>query len=217
MEKHGDNGHGMDHIDSVFGHGMKALSCEPFTDYYWYSEPILLACLLHEVDDRKLFKTQDYSNARSILKEVGTVDIDKVIELIDLVSASKNQNKTVEEKWKLIPRDCDRIEAMGLIGVKRAYQYTMKIGGLLYTDKTPRAATLEAVYKIATPERFANYKGDSESMIDHYYDKLLHIGHIASGNKYLLHESKERMKAIEAVVLAFGQTGEVNETWLKSL
>jgi len=84
----------------------------------------LLAAVLHEADDDKLFKTEDYANARRIVRESlpeddscerKTAVADQVVEIIDLVSARKNKNKSplAGQEWKLMVRDADRIEAMG--------------------------------------------------------------------------------------------------------
>ena len=45
---------------------------------------------------------------------------------------------------------------------------------------TPRAKTEEELWAIATPERFAAYVGASDSMVDHFYDKLLHLNQCGS-------------------------------------
>ena len=46
------------------------------------------------------------------------------------------------------------------------------------SESSPRPANEEEVFRFATPERFAKYQtsgGNSNSMIDHYYDKLLSV------------------------------------------
>jgi len=58
------------------------------------------------------------------------------------------------------------------------YQYNRHAGAPLSVDTTPRPATQEEVWRHATEERFEEYQasgGGSLSMIDHYYDKLLHV------------------------------------------
>lgn len=51
-------------------------------------------------------------------------------------------------------------------------------GDPLSSESSPRPANEEEVFRFATPERFAEYQtsgGNSNSMIDHYYDKLLSV------------------------------------------
>jgi len=63
--------------------------------------------------------------------------------MIDYVSASKNGNKIPEEalaepEW-LWPRCCDRLEAIGVIGAVRCYQYSIEKGRILHVEGiTPR-------------------------------------------------------------------------------
>ena len=44
-------------------------------------------------------------------------------------------------------------------------------------ETTPRPQTKEEVWANVLPERFDNYmvRKESDSMMDHYYDKLLHV------------------------------------------
>ena len=51
-------------------------------------------------------------------------------------------------------------------------------GDPLSSEASPRPLTEKEVFALATPERFAKYQrsgGNSASMIDHYYDKLLSV------------------------------------------
>jgi hypothetical protein len=71
---------------------------------------VLLAAILHEADDEKLFPaTADYANARQILMdEIGEVP-DPVITMISLVSTSKNGMCISGELpgWMYIPSIAD--------------------------------------------------------------------------------------------------------------
>lgn len=200
---------------------------------------ILLAALLHDLDDRKLFPDhKNYENARRVMKKVcesrGDPDDkaglgDRVISMISYVSTSGNGDEVPEEfkdhPWVLIPRWADRLEAVGRkVGIPRCAQYTKGIRRPLFTERTKRARTEEELWKIATPERYRLYtqggideegkerkKGESESMIDHFYDKLLHIGRVTTGNAFLDSEFAKRHTEMVQFVLKFGRTGKVEE------
>jgi hypothetical protein len=81
---------------------------------------------------------------------------------IDYVSASKNGNR-VPEIAKDFPevlwvRFCDRLEAIGVIGAIRCYQYAKEKDNLLHVEgKTPRPQTEEEMWSLVLPERFESY------------------------------------------------------------
>ena len=131
-----------------------------------------------------------------------------IIEMIDLVSCSKNGDSEPPEPWMAIPRDCDRLEAIGQIGIDRCREFTIHKKAPFHTETTPRAQTIEDVWKAATPERFDAYmKGvNSISMIDHYYDKLLHIGRpekLRSQNPYILRQAAKRNDVMASFVVDY--------------
>ena len=186
-------------------------------------EAILLGSLLHDLDDPKLFhRVEDakdtsssekttttrskYPNATRILTQIGVTDytMNLTLEMIDLVSCSKNGNTVVAPRWKLIVRDCDRVEALGLDGIHRTMDYSNSIGMPFHTPLTERVTDLRVLSHVASPQRFAKYAGKSESMIDHFYDKLLHIGSLQSGNTYLKSLAGERMTMMRYFVLFYG-------------
>lgn len=216
-----EQSHGFSHALQVLAHAEKMLDCDPVQLAPGETLLVKLAALLHDVDDRKLFaENKNYENARQILQKIGFAEderLEKVIEMIKLVSTSANGNAIDERfaSWMLYPRFADRLEAIGPIGVERCLAYTLHLQRPLFLASTPRAPNEEALWKIATAERFANYlkiKG-SVSFIDHFYDKLLHIGTIeALGypvNPYLVDEATKRHEYMVRYILDFGRTGTV--------
>eukprot|EP01038_Epipyxis_sp_PR26KG_P010454 gene10454-14042_t len=198
--------HGFDHYCKVYDHSVGAIlenekKLSPHQQYL-----ILVASLLHDVDDHKI------ALSTKIMSEVGMNlnDQESVIEIVDLVSCSKNGNGIVEHQhlWKLIPRDSDRLEALGQIGVDRCYDYTKRKGFPLVAKNTPLPTSreeLEEVMKRRTLEEYVTNKGNSESMIDHYYDKLLHLDVLRSENPYLVREAKPRMDIMIEFLLSFNR------------
>lgn len=206
-----DSTHGIEHADAVLAHATKAV--EDYHLTFSQKTAVMLAALLHDADDEKYFKGTH--NARDIVKGVecdeGTVEL--VCEMIGLVSTRKNKNSNVseEEEWKLIPRWCDRLEAMGHIGIERCLEYAKRIGNPMRTPSTPVCRTRAEVDAVATPERFAAYNGESASAIDHFYDKLLHLrrGVTSTQSSYLKEESERRHQILVDFVLLYSAPPEV--------
>ena len=129
--------------------------------------------------------------------------------MIKYVSSSKNRNEISAEcqqyPWLLIPRYCDRIEAIGTIGLERTYRYTKTINRKLFDENTKRYTTKGDLFNDELINRYETYKGDSITMIDHMYDKLLHICKDKVGNKYIDQIIEERNEIMVEFCLAFGR------------
>jgi len=224
--------HGMSHCKVVLGHMEKAIaSANPSMTKLLTPEMVLslrLASLLHEADDHKYFKNS--TNARDILEEVVPGDdtkakiISNVEEMISYVSASSNGNTVpsiaLSNPTFLWPRFCDRLEAIGVVGAVRCYQYNRETTAPLMMDTTPRPTTEQDMWKQVTEARWRKYQqgGNSMSMMDHYYDKLLQIAHFdpaVVANSYLQEEAGKRVQPLVEICLEAGRTGEVPVEMLK--
>ena len=120
------DGHDADHSLRVFRNAMHIASSYPEAD----PDLISLASLLHDVDDHKLFHTENNSHARSFLKDHGVSEdkIEQIITIINSVSFSKNKEKTPDTLEAKIVQDADRLDAMGAIGIARTFAYGGKKG-----------------------------------------------------------------------------------------
>lgn len=232
LHQNADGAHNFKHVQQVVAHVRAAIKVQdPPLDKLSRSA-LILAAYLHEVDDEKLNftiegvekKEEDYPLARFILnRDVVSNDkqrlVDLTIEIISLVSCRKNRNHQVDEqdRWKLIVRDADRAEAIGQVGIARCYTYTNETEMPLFTPQTPRCQSIEELAIIASPELYQNYKGVSRSMIDHFYDKLLHIGCVQSGNRYLIGLLEGKYKIMTDFIIDFGVKGEVDISYLEEL
>lgn len=219
--------HGWKHVTAVFGHAKKAITAQNPPLFARHSMLVLVAALLHDVDDHKYFR-KDSENAIDIMAKAG---IDKetagnVMEMISHVSCSTNRNSVPEsvresgDYWRLIPRWSDRLEAVGAKGVLRCYQYSKEAGLPLSSPSSPRAVTQAEVWDIASPDRFAKYNGDSTDMISHYYDKLLHVACPPAEivrNSYLEDEARSSCKELVEVCVRFGKTGVVDVDYIENI
>ena len=215
-----DKGHGIDHAIKVYEHGINAIVAS--TEYIPCHRrlAILLACLLHDVDDRKFFTTTGYANAKKILADsldnIANVEYrDKIyndaISMISMVSTRSNLNNTDDiHEAMLIPRYADRLEAMGIIGIRRAYEYTKVTNRPIALTSSPTCESLDAIVAAASAERFRNYasSGSSASFIDHFFDKILHLVNMTDtcSNKYIIDEAHQRHKITLDFLVHYGKT-----------
>lgn len=142
-----------------------------------------MAALLHDIDDHKYFKTTEYSNVKEVLNgaALDPLRVNKIVSMIALVSFSKNGN-TISSEVPLsyyLPRYIDRTEAIGLQGLYRSLLYSIEkqSGVPVYREDTPRPESKEEVMTISEG-RDAVYMqrgGHSISVVDHIFDKLVHI------------------------------------------
>ena len=120
-----------------------------------HEDVVELAALLHDVDDAKLSPdtSDDLANARTFMRQHGVADDDAqaVLAAIREVSFSKNGGAAPSSLESACVRDADRLDAIGAIGVARAFAYGGAHGRALH-DPT---------------------NADSATTIQHFYDKLL--------------------------------------------
>lgn len=214
--------HGVGHARAVMAHACRATAELGAALTPDEAAAVELAAALHDADDRKFWPEHgDHENARAVLRAIGRPDLAPlVVEMISYVSASTNRSEVppacVAAPWKLLPRHCDRLEAFGWIGYERCLEYTRTVGRPLWTPTTARAADEADLWaRVATPARYAAYRGDSESMIDHYYDKLLHIAAAyRAGVACLDAEAELRRRVIVDICLDFGRTGALDASAL---
>ena len=231
--------HGLNHSKTVLANMEMTISAAA-PEYSSHLTPaklltLKLAALLHEADDHKYFKTSvHFDNARKICEESipdSVVEkqkiISEVVQMISFVSASANGNSVPEaakaDPTFLWPRYCDRLESIGVIGAVRCWQYTAESGEALMLDSTPRPTTEQELWAAVKEERWSHYQssgGQSPSMMDHYYDKLLHIGKFDPAvvrSEYLQAEAKARVQPLVELCLEAGRSGEPPVESLKKL
>jgi uncharacterized protein len=150
-----DSGHDWWHLNRVRNLALFIQQSENKGDRY----VIELAALLHDVDDKKFRKTDgsgaekiitDLLNIQSVKKEI----IKEVVWINKYISFSSGQRiETKSYEFKIV-QDADRLDAIGAIGIARAFNY----GGFKNN----------AIY---IPD--VEGQGLKASTIAHFYDKLL--------------------------------------------
>ena len=129
---------------------------------------VQLAALLHDVDDVKLSPEthETKKNAVEFMKNNGVDDkvMDSVCKIIDEVSFAgidSVEPSTIEGKCV---QDADRLDAMGAIGIARAFAYGGSKGRKIYDpDIKPLLNMNKADY----------HQNHNSTSINHFYEKLL--------------------------------------------
>jgi uncharacterized protein len=216
--------HGLEHAARVLRHAENALAAAAAAPVESRALAVRLAALLHDADDRKYFPDcpkNTYPNARLLMKEAGAPEsvVKEALEMIGQVSCSANGNsippKAEKEPEWLWPRWADRLEATGEIGVVRCWQFSTERGEALSVSTTPRPTSEDEIWALSTHERFEAYQksgGQSNSMLDHYYDKLLQVARPPKEfvqNHYLEAEMTKQAAPLVQILLSYGRAGEV--------
>jgi len=112
-------GHDAAHTMRVYQNALHIAQSEPECDL----EIVSLAALLHDADDHKLFRTENNANARAFLNGHGVEKTERIIEAINAVSFSQNRGKRPGTLEGQIVQDADRLDAIGAVGVARAFAF----------------------------------------------------------------------------------------------
>ena len=124
--KNNADGHDFNHSIRVYENARNIAAGYPACDRLVVS----LAALLHDVDDHKLFSTENNQNARAFLQDqsLGQNKIERICAVINAVSFSKNRGKRPESLEGQIVQDADRLDAIGAIGIARTFAFGGKNG-----------------------------------------------------------------------------------------
>ena len=130
-------------------------------------ETVQLAALLHDVDDRKLSPEtyEDKANARNFLfaNNVDESRIDEICRIIGEISFAENcVPSTLEGKCV---QDADRLDAIGAVGIARAFAYGGNHNRLMYhPDIAPNLDMSKE-----------EYVKSNSTTVNHFYEKLFKL------------------------------------------
>ncbi|MCG8582490.1 MAG: HD domain-containing protein [Bacteroidales bacterium] len=128
---------------------------------------ILLAVLLHDIADTKFFdEVESLMLIEQKLQEYGIEQntIDHVIKIIQNLSFSKQwvDNSFTSTELRIV-QDADRLDAIGAIGIARAFSYGGHKGRDFYNPEI-------------SPQQYSSveeYRNSNSPTINHFYEKLL--------------------------------------------
>jgi uncharacterized protein len=159
-----EGGHDWFHIERVW-RNAKLIAQTEKADLF----VVELAALLHDIADSK-FNNGDEDigprKAREILliNNVSTEIIDHVVAIIVNISfKGGNTNKTFNSIELQIVQDADRLDAIGAIGIARAFNY----GGF------KNRLIFDPTIKPNLNQTKEEYKNSNAPTINHFYEKLL--------------------------------------------
>lgn len=160
VSKH-DSSHDWSHIERVVRLALHIHECEGGGDRF----VIELGAMMHDVGDHK-FATHD--GPEEIRRLLGSLEVDKVVcdEVINInenISFSKSNHKSSKSIELKIVQDADRLDAIGAIGIARAFSYGGFKGNEIYD---PREGW-------ANPPGLGAARSKSSSTVNHFYEKLL--------------------------------------------
>jgi len=157
---HDTTGHDWWHVERVT-RTAKKLAVEEKANLYL----VEMAALLHDIDDWKLGDNKN-NKTEAFLLQLGIPEEDKqsilhIIEQVSFKGAEVATPTTTIES--MCVQDADRLDAIGAIGIARAFTYGGSKNRSLYEPNI--APTLH--------HSFEEYKTNHSHTINHFYEKLL--------------------------------------------
>lgn len=141
-----------------------------------------LAALLHDIGDYKFFQGDEEAGAAKVREWVSSLEIspsfiDKIVEITSRISfmhtlidkneggGKKNSAVLTLSRELMAVTDADRLDAMGAIGIARAFTYGGFFNRPIYDPSIKPSKTI-------TKEE---YKTTEAPSINHFYEKLLKL------------------------------------------
>ena len=128
-----------------------------------------MGALLHDIADPKFHNGDEKKGvhlAEEFLKQnkVPEKQIKAILKIIENISFSKNIDLNVNKSLELkVVQDADRLDAMGAIGIARAFNYGGFKNRIMYDPAVP-------------PKKYQNsaeYRNSGTPTINHFHEKLL--------------------------------------------
>ena len=195
-----ESGHNWFHVERVWKMARK-ISENYKTDLM----VIDLGSLLHDIADAKFYNGNENIGPEIATKFLHTLHVNNEIvsQVIDIIKYISFKNKGKKSpgfiEFKII-QDADRLDAIGAIGIARAFNY----GG--YKNKTMYNPAIKPLLQMSDHQ----YKTNNGPTINHFYEKLFKIKDLLY-TKEAVHIAKERHRFMEDFVNRFKDEWECND------
>ncbi len=160
--KKDSGGHDIYHTLRVHSMALRILRSEGGDEF-----AVRMAALLHDADDWKLFGNNGFANARRFMDSEnipGDVQ-DRICGIISGVSFKGTDSQVPDSLEGKIVQDADRLDAIGAIGIGRAFAY----GG-------SRGRAMHIPEEIPNTEMdWESYRRSEGTTISHFHEKLLKL------------------------------------------
>jgi uncharacterized protein len=159
-----EGGHDWFHIERVYKNALQIADCEVCD-----ANVVKLGALLHDIADSKFYNGDETIGpkiAREFLESenVDEATIQHVINIIENISfKGGNTEKTFSSLELNIVQDADRLDAIGAIGIARAFNY----GG--FKNRPLHNPNIAPKLHQSKEE----YKNSQAPTLNHFYEKLL--------------------------------------------
>lgn len=163
-----------------------------------------LGALLHDIADPKFHDGDENKGSRiasGFLRDNGVSEpqIFAVVNIIENISFSKTveQNKPKSLELQIV-QDADRLDAMGAIGIARAFNYGGFKNRSIYDPEIP-------VQRYTTSSQ---YRNSSAPTINHFYEKLLLLKDLMNtqtGKKMAIERHEYMLEFLDAFFKEWGK------------
>ncbi|WP_053368908.1 HD domain-containing protein [Bacillus sp. FJAT-27245] len=185
-------GHDWHHVDRVRKNALKIAEGEAAGDRII----IEIAALLHDIPDEKLNDSAEAGRKKldcfleSLeLDETAKQKINEIVYSISFKGGNGTELPSIEAE---IVQDADRLDAIGAIGIARAFAFGGKKGQQIY------APDLGVREKMTLDE----YRNGKSSSINHFYEKLLKLKDLMN-TETAIRMADERQQFMEAFLSQF--------------
>lgn len=159
-----EGGHDWWHIERVWKLSKTILTAEEGNQLV-----VELGALLHDIADSKFHGGDEQigpQKAKEFLESIGVYKktVDHVVKIIENISfKGGNENQLFTSQELNIVQDADRLDAIGAIGIARAFNYGGYKNRALYNPEIPPKLDMSK----------EEYKKSTAPTINHFYEKLL--------------------------------------------
>jgi uncharacterized protein len=130
---------------------------------------IEMAALLHDISDEKLNESAEKGREKlDIFLQTLKLPYDQaahIKEIIETISFKGSKRSALSSAEAEIVQDADRLDAIGAIGIARAFAYGGKKGQPIYDPEI----------KVRKEMSIEEYRNGKSTSIHHFYEKLLKI------------------------------------------